>query len=98
MIADSIGTKMDNINGGKFRINYINVNHLVQLYDVKTMVINVLNSITQLNEVVDVPQTCDKLHHNNEPQPTILLYRAEKSIVSTLSDDNDPPILPGTKR
>ena len=29
----NIGTKMGNISGEKFRINYINVNHLVRLYD-----------------------------------------------------------------
>ena len=33
LTADNISTKMGNINGGKFRMNYINVNHLVQLYD-----------------------------------------------------------------
>ena len=33
-MVDSIGTRMDNINGENFRMNYINVNHLVQLYDV----------------------------------------------------------------
>ena len=31
--ASNIGTKMGNINGGKFRMNYINVNHLVRPYD-----------------------------------------------------------------
>ena len=33
MTPISIGTKMVNINGDKFRMNYINVNHLVRLYD-----------------------------------------------------------------
>ena len=32
-MADSIGAQMGNINGERFRMNYINVNHLVQLYD-----------------------------------------------------------------
>ena len=39
-MVDSIGTKLGNINGEKCRMNYINVNHLVRLYDVgisKTM-------------------------------------------------------------
>ena len=33
-MVDGIGTKMDNINGQKCRIMYINVNHLVRFYDV----------------------------------------------------------------
>ena len=33
LIVNNISTKMCNINGGKFRINYIHVNHLVQLYE-----------------------------------------------------------------
>ena len=33
-MVDNISAKMGNINGEKFRINYINVNHLVRLYDV----------------------------------------------------------------
>ena len=32
-MANSIGTKMGNINGENVRMNYINVNHLVRLYD-----------------------------------------------------------------
>ena len=32
-MADSIGTKLSNINGEHFRMNYINVNHLVLFYD-----------------------------------------------------------------
>ena len=32
-MIDSIGTELDNINGETFRMNYINVDHLVQLYD-----------------------------------------------------------------
>ena len=31
----NIGTKTGNINGEKCRMNYINVNHLVRLYDVQ---------------------------------------------------------------
>ena len=34
-MADSVSTKLDNINGVKFRMNSINVNHLFQLYDVR---------------------------------------------------------------
>ena len=37
----SIGTKMDNINGGKFRMNYISVNHLVQLYNIESASLNI---------------------------------------------------------
>ena len=33
-MADSVGTQMGNIDGENFRMNYINVNHLVRLYDV----------------------------------------------------------------
>ena len=33
LTADNINTKMGNINGGEIRMNYININHLVQLYD-----------------------------------------------------------------
>ena len=36
LTVDIIGTKMSNINGGKCRMNHINVNHLVQFYDVLT--------------------------------------------------------------
>ena len=32
----NIGTKMSNIDGENFRMNYINVNHLVWLYDKPT--------------------------------------------------------------
>ena len=32
-MTDSIGKKLGNIKGGKFRMNYINVRHLVRLYD-----------------------------------------------------------------
>ena len=32
-MADSIGTKLGNINGEQVRMNYIHVNHLVRLYD-----------------------------------------------------------------
>ena len=35
-MADSIGTQMGNLNGENFRMNYINVNHLVRLYDAIT--------------------------------------------------------------
>ena len=35
LMVDSIGTKMGNITGEKLRINYINVKHLVRLYDDK---------------------------------------------------------------
>ena len=34
LTLDSIGIKMGNINGGEIRMNYINVKHLVRLYDV----------------------------------------------------------------
>ena len=33
-MVDSIGTKMGNINEENFRMNYINVNHLVRFYDI----------------------------------------------------------------
>ena len=32
LTVNSIGTKMGNINREKFRMNYINANHLVRLY------------------------------------------------------------------
>ena len=38
LTVDSICTKMGNINGAKCRMNYINVNHLVRLYDAITSV------------------------------------------------------------
>ena len=34
LTVNSIGTKMGNTNGENFRMNYTNVNLLVQLYDV----------------------------------------------------------------
>ena len=34
LIVESIGTKIRNINGEKISMNYINVKHLVRLYDV----------------------------------------------------------------
>ena len=34
LTVDNISSKMGNINGEKFRMNYINVNHLVRFYDV----------------------------------------------------------------
>ena len=33
-MADGFGTKLGNINRGKIRMNYMNVKHLVQLYDI----------------------------------------------------------------
>ena len=33
----NIGTQIGNINGENIRINYINANHLVQLYDVRVL-------------------------------------------------------------
>ena len=36
-MANSIGTKLGNINGETFSMNYINVKHLVRLYDVQTV-------------------------------------------------------------
>ena len=36
LMADSIGTKLGNINGEHFKMNYINAKHLFQLYDAET--------------------------------------------------------------
>ena len=36
-MANSIGTKLGNINGETFSMNYINVKHLVRLYDARVM-------------------------------------------------------------
>ena len=38
----NIGTKMGNINGEKFRMNYINVKHLVRLYDVRSGILTLM--------------------------------------------------------
>ena len=35
-MVNTISTKMGNINGEEFRMNYINVNYLVRLYDVRS--------------------------------------------------------------
>ena len=37
----NVGSKMGNITGGKIMINYINVNHLVRLYDVEAYIQNI---------------------------------------------------------
>ena len=33
LMVNSISTELGKINGGKFRMNYINVNHFIRLYD-----------------------------------------------------------------
>ena len=43
-MVNSMGTKLGNINRGKFRMNYVSVNHLVRLYDVAY--VNILNPST----------------------------------------------------
>ena len=41
-MVDSIGTKLGNINGEKFRMTYINVKYLVRFYD-EDSIINILS-------------------------------------------------------
>ena len=43
LTAYNISTKISNINGENFRVNYMNVNHLVRLYDVPVRLIHGTN-------------------------------------------------------
>ena len=59
LTANIISTKMGNINWDKFRINYINVNHLVQLYDVSDRLTHVRSAPSIYLDSVSEPHPHD---------------------------------------
>ena len=51
----NIGTKMGDINGEKASMNYINVNHLVRLYEVSLTLMFIVISINPMKLILYYP-------------------------------------------
>ena len=74
LTREFIGTKMGNINGEIFRINYINVNHLVRLYDM-SIPFTVLKGVAIENFLLSLSGKCDVIAQWRDMLSCISLLR-----------------------